>query len=136
QNGLVDRVESQANTRTYLLDKLAGGADRLRTVDYAPYLRTQRPPVPGSVASRDNVGIIVASGNIVDGEAPRGVIGGESLASLVRQARDNRSVKALVLRIDSGGGSAFASELIRTELEAFKASGRPLLVSMGSVAAS
>lgn len=84
----------------------------------------------------DQVGVIVAAGTIVDGEAPRGAIGGESLSALVRQAREDDKVKALVLRIDSGGGSAFASEMIRTELEAFKATGRPIVVSMGSVAAS
>ncbi len=134
QNGLVDRVESQANTRNYLLDKLASGADELRAVEYEPYLQTQRgaPSLPGL----NQVGVIIASGNIVDGEAPRGVIGGESLSALIRQAVDDTTIKALVLRVDSGGGSAFASEMIRTELEAFKASGRPIVVSMGSVAAS
>ena len=78
----------------------------------------------------------MASGNIVDGEAPRGGIGGDSLSALSRQANDDDTIKALVLRIDSGGGSAFASEIIRTELAAFKASERPIVVSMGSVAAS
>ena len=138
QNRLVDRVESQADTRTYLLDRLAGGADELRAVDYMPYLRTQRAPtgLAGSLPNTDHVGIIVASGNIVDGEAPRGTIGGDSLSTLIREARDDASIKALVLRVDSGGGSAFASEVIRTELEAFKGSGRPVIVSMGSVAAS
>jgi protease-4 len=136
QNGLVDRVESQPNTHAYLLDNLAGGADQLRAVDYAPYLFSQRDPIAGALPSPNQVGIIIASGNIVDGEAPRGTIGGETLSVLIRQARDDDNVKALVLRVDSGGGSAFASEVIRSELEAFRASGRPFVVSMGSVAAS
>lgn len=137
QNHLVDRVESQASTRTYLLDKLAPGEDKLRAVEYLPYLESQRAPASATAALPSvKVGIIVASGNIVDGKAPRGLIGGESLSALIRQARENEFVKALVLRIDSGGGSAFASEVIRSELEAFKATGRPIVVSMGSVAAS
>lgn len=137
QNGLVDRVESQASTRTYLRDKLVEGEDELRAVEYLPYLENQRAPAAATAAlPSTKVGILVASGNIVDGEAPRGLIGGESLAELIRQARENDYVKALVLRIDSGGGSAFASEVIRSELEAFKATGRPIVVSMGSVAAS
>jgi protease-4 len=136
QNGLVDRVESQPNTHAYLLDNLAGGAEQLRAVDYAPYLFSKRGVPGGGIPSLNQVGIIIASGNIVDGEAPRGTIGGETLSTLVRTARDNDSIKALVLRVDSGGGSAFASEVIRTEIEAFRASGRPVVVSMGSVAAS
>ncbi|HEY0960972.1 MAG TPA: signal peptide peptidase SppA [Pseudomonadales bacterium] len=138
QRNLVDRVESQAATRTYLVDLLGHGTE-LRTVDYRPYLRSQRGPAPGPASGlpvTDKVGIIVAAGNIIDGEAPRGLIGGESLSQLIRQARDDETIKALVLRIDSGGGSAFASEMIRTELEAFKGDGRPVVVSMGSVAAS
>ncbi len=135
ENGLVDRIESQSNTNNYLLDKLASGADELRAVEYEPYLSTRRAP-PGGLPSMNQIGIIVASGNIVDGEAPRGIIGGESLSELIRLAREDSAVKALVLRIDSGGGSAFASEVIRSELEAFKATGRPIVVSMGSVAAS
>ncbi len=135
QNGLVDRVDTQVGTHDYLLDTLGDGADELRTVDYQAYLFSQREPalaLPGS----NQIGIIVASGNIVDGEAPRGGIGGDSLSALIRQANDDDTIKALVLRIDSGGGSAFASEIIRTELAAFKASERPIVVSMGSVAAS
>src|SRR5690606_15800903 len=61
----------------------------------------------------DRIGLIVASGNIVDGEQPAGSIGSDSLARLIRDARENHAVKALVLRVDSGGGSAFASEIIR-----------------------
>jgi len=138
QNHLVDRVESQASTRTYLLDKLVAGANQLRAVEYLPYLNSQRPRAANAAGlpNADNIGIIVASGTIVDGRAPRGAIGGESLSALIREAREDDSIKALVLRIDSGGGSAFASEVIRSELEAFKATGRPFVVSMGSVAAS
>ena len=78
----------------------------------------------------------MARGTILDGKQPAGTIGGDSTADLIRQARNDDSVKAIVLRIDSGGGSAFASEIIRRELEKARADGKPVIASMGSVAAS
>ncbi|HSG63722.1 MAG TPA: signal peptide peptidase SppA, partial [Gammaproteobacteria bacterium] len=84
----------------------------------------------------DTVAVLVASGTILDGEQPPGTIGGDSTSALIRQIAEDDDVRALVLRVDSGGGSAFASELILRELEVFQQSGRPLVVSMGSVAAS
>ena len=84
----------------------------------------------------DKVAVIVASGTILDGRQPSGSIGGDSLSELIRKVRLDMSVKALVLRVDSGGGSAFASDVILRELQLFKDSKRPLVVSMGSVAAS
>jgi protease-4 len=87
-------------------------------------------------AKSSNVAVIVAAGTILDGSEPPGSIGGDSLAELIREAEDDESVKALVLRVDSGGGSAFASDVILRELQAFQESKRPVVVSMGSVAAS
>ena len=84
----------------------------------------------------DAVAVLVASGTILDGEQPPGTIGGNSTADMIRDLADEDSVKALVLRVDSGGGSAFASDVILRALEVFQESGRPLVVSMGSVAAS
>ena len=85
---------------------------------------------------RGNVGVLIASGEILEGEQPPGSIGGESTAKLVRDARFDKDLRALVLRVDSPGGSVFASELIRREVQAFKATGRPVIVSMSSTAAS
>jgi len=82
------------------------------------------------------VGVLVAAGQIVDGEAPRGTIGGETLAGLVRRAAADDSIKALVLRVDSPGGSMFASEVVFEALQRLKLSGKPLVVSMSSTAAS
>lgn len=82
------------------------------------------------------VGILVASGQIVDGEAPRGVVGGDTLAALVDHVADDDSIKALVLRVDSPGGSMFASEVIFAELQRLKLKGKPLVVSMSATAAS
>lgn len=85
---------------------------------------------------RGKVGVLIASGEIIDGEQPPGTIGGESTAKLIRDARFDKDLRALVLRVDSPGGSVFASEMIRREVQAFKATGRPVIVSMSSTAAS
>ncbi len=83
-----------------------------------------------------NVAVIVAAGEILNGSQPPGTIGGDSTANLLRRARYDDSVKAVVLRVDSPGGSAFASEVIRNEIEALKEAGKPVVASMSSVAAS
>ena len=100
--------------------------------DYLTALRAVRLPALGT----RKVGVIVASGTILDGLQPQGTVGGDSLIRLIQRARDDEGIRALVLRVDSPGGSAFASERIRRELEVFRESGRPVVVSMGSVAAS
>jgi protease-4 len=82
------------------------------------------------------VAVLVASGEIIDGEAPRGTIGGDSLAALIDRAADDSRVKALVLRVDSPGGSMFASEVVLEQLVQLKLMGKPLVVSMSTVAAS
>ncbi len=104
-------------------------------IDFDDYLVAERKAAPAA-SQRNKVAVIVASGTILDGVQPPGSIGGDSLASLVRRARADPDVKALVLRVDSGGGSAFASDVILRELEVFQSTKRPLVVSMGSVAAS
>jgi protease-4 len=86
--------------------------------------------------SGDSVGLIVARGDILPGYQPPGTVGGDSLSSLIREARLDPSVRAVVLRIDSGGGSMFASEVIAREIELVRQSGKPMIVSMGAVAAS
>jgi protease IV len=82
------------------------------------------------------VAVVVAKGEILDGTQPAGTIGGDSTARVIRTAREDDKVKAVVLRVDSPGGSAFASEVIRRECELVRLAGKPLVVSMGSVAAS
>jgi protease-4 len=100
--------------------------------DYVAWLRTDGAPEP----QPNKIAVVVASGTILDGTQPPGTIGGDSTSELIRQARNDSAVKALVLRVDSGGGSAFASDVILNELERFQATDRPVVVSMGSVAAS
>jgi protease-4 len=82
------------------------------------------------------VGIVVAAGDILDGHQPPGTIGGESTADLLRQARYDENVKAVVLRVDSPGGSMFASEQILREVQTLRKAGKPVVVSMSTYAAS
>jgi protease-4 len=108
------------------------GSPRIRHSNYLRAMRAGAVTDTGSEA----VAVLVAAGTILDGAQPPGAVGGESTAALIRQARDDDRIKALVLRVDSPGGSAFASELILRELEVFQQTGRPVVVSMSSVAAS
>jgi protease IV len=101
--------------------------------DYVRYARAQKKL---KADGKPHVGVIVAEGEILDGEQPPGTIGGESLAKLIRQARNDKEVKAVVLRVDSPGGSVLASEQIYRELVALRAAGKPLVVSMSGYAAS
>ena len=84
----------------------------------------------------DQVGVITAQGPVMMGQQVRGVIAAEQIIALIRQARDDRRIGALVVRMDTPGGSSFASELIRQELELTQLMGKPVVVSMGPVAAS
>ncbi|MGA2342104.1 MAG: signal peptide peptidase SppA [Steroidobacteraceae bacterium] len=100
---------------------------------YLAATRTKRSLKPKSDAK---VGIVVAAGEILDGHQPPGKIGGESTADLLRQARYDNAVKAVVLRVDSPGGSMFASELILREVQGLRKAGKPVVVSMSTYAAS
>ena len=134
--GLVDELLTRDQIRERL-DGLVGEPDddEYETIGASDYLAAaglaQDSPDAG-----DEIAVIVASGTILDGSQPPGSIGGDSAAATIRRATDDDDVKALVLRVDSGGGSAFASEIIQRELQVFRESGRPLVVSMSSVAAS
>lgn len=92
----------------------------------------------GNISSRgDAVGVVYVSGNIVDGYAPRGTAGSATIREALEQAlADDDTIKALVVRVDSGGGSVTASEEIRAALAAAKADGLPVVASFGPVAAS
>ncbi len=135
--GLVDRVESfdLADDRIRAIAGDAPAPAAYSAIDYASYITALRAE-DFSIPAPEKIGIIVASGEILDGEQPAGTVGAASLIRLIRAAREDDAIKGLVLRVDSPGGSAFASELIRRELELFSETGRPVIASMGSVAAS
>ncbi|MFZ4110772.1 MAG: signal peptide peptidase SppA, partial [Polymorphobacter sp.] len=83
------------------------------------------------------IGVVYVTGDIVDGEAPRGTAGGTTIARAIAKAvADNDDLKALVVRVDSGGGSVLASEEIRQALIDAKKQGLPVVASFGPVAAS
>ena len=130
---LVDGLKTRDQLRQLMIEK--GARDEhnksFRQVNFEDYLAKQIPKFIG-----DAIGVVVASGEISDGSAPPGAIGGLSTANLIRKAREDEQIKAIVLRVDSPGGSAFGSELIRRELELTRAAGKPVVVSMGNVAAS
>ena len=130
---LVDALKTRDELRTMMIERGAKDEEdnTFRQISFDDYLGHVKPRLTG-----DAVGVVVAEGEIVDGQAPAGTVGGLSTANLIRKARDNKDVKALVLRVDSPGGSVFGSELVRRELEVTRAAGKPVVVSMGNVAAS
>lgn len=136
--GLVDDLLSRAALRDRL--KAHAGADEedetmYSSVSMREYL-VQMRLLHGSKTESQNVAVIVAAGEILDGKQPPGTVGGDSTAALLREALKDESVKAVVLRVDSPGGSVFASEVIAQEIETLQQAGKPVVASMGSVAAS
>jgi protease-4 len=136
--GLVSGIKTQLEVEKRLSalageDKSTGSFHAVSVADYLSYAQAQRR-LRGS--GKPLVGVIVAAGEILDGEQPPGTIGGDSTARLIRQARLDSDIRALVLRVDSPGGSVMASEEIYRELKALHAAGKPLVVSMSGYAAS
>jgi protease-4 len=136
---LVDRLMTRTESDAYIAGVLGeepasgGGYTGIAIRDYVRSLTLEQK----LLRSRDrNVGVVVAAGEIVDGEAPPGTIGGDSLAAQLRDAAADDSIVAVVLRIDSPGGSMFASDVVLDEVEALQAAGKPVVASMSSVAAS
>ena len=129
----VDALKTRDEMRALLIDKGVKDEENktFRQVSMAEYLARIKPRTGG-----DAVGVVVAQGSISDGRAGPGSIGGLSTAELIRKAREDDKIKAIVLRVDSPGGSAFGSELVRRELELTRKAGKPVVVSMGNLAAS
>jgi len=128
---LVDALKTRDELRAALVERGVRDGKTFRQIGFGAYLGRLKPPPAG-----DGVGVVVAEGGIVDGQANGGTIGGLSTAELIRQAREDDHIKAIVLRVDSPGGSAFGAELVRRELELARAAGKPVVVSMGDLAAS
>ncbi|MGI9205587.1 MAG: signal peptide peptidase SppA [Woeseiaceae bacterium] len=138
--GFVDKLVTRAELREIIVE-IAGTVDDSEDTEAYPstslqeYLQQMRL-LKNDTVQDENVAIVVAVGEIMNGVQPPGTIGGDSTAKLLRKARIDDAVKAVVFRVDSPGGSAFASEVILNEIEAIKAAGKPVVVSMSSVAAS
>lgn len=134
-NGLVDQLATRDEMTQAVIKEVGESDDHgWKGVGLKEYLAAIPEQYPQS--GKDEVGLITASGAIMDGVQPAGTIGGDSLADLLAEARRDDQVKAVVLRVDSPGGSAFAAEQIRAELLALKQAGKPVVISMGSYAAS
>ncbi len=134
--GLVDKLSTRDQWRTQLIGSIgadAAGKD-FRQIEADDYLVNARHKMRKDPSHR--IAVLVAQGAIVDGEQSNGTVGGETFTRQIRDAREDSSVKAVVLRIDSPGGSAWASEQIRRELELTRQAGKPVVASMSSVAAS
>jgi protease-4 len=137
QRGLVTALKSRRQLADELKSIVGEDSDShsFNSVGMSQYLSAVRSKL-GKLRSDAKVGIVVAAGEILDGHQPPGKIGGESTADLLRQARFDKAVKTVVLRVDSPGGSMFASELILREVQALREAGKPVVVSMSTYAAS
>ncbi|MBE4588093.1 signal peptide peptidase SppA [Vibrio navarrensis] len=132
--GLVDELATRQQLRAKFAEQFgSNGQDSYNAIGYYDYQATM---LDNFNHTADDIAVVVASGTIIDGQQPRGTVGGDTVAGLLRQARNDDKVKAVVLRVDSPGGSAFASEVIRNEVQAIKEAGKPVVVSMSSLAAS
>ena len=137
QGGLVDGLKSWKEWQEHMAGVVGsngnGNGVSYKQISLASYVSA----TGSSDEKRDgSIAVVVARGSILDGEQDAGAAGGDTIARLIRKARAAKNVKGIVLRIDSGGGSVFASEVIRREVEATQAEGMPIVASMGAVAAS
>lgn len=140
QAGLVTHVESLDEFRARIaavvgIDEEHGS---FRQIHHDDYLRAMQPRLAARAAGADagQVALVVVQGEIVDGPGEIGQAGGDTISGLLEEARRDEAVAAVVLRIDSPGGSAWASEQIRRQVQALRAEGKPVVASMGTVAAS
>ena len=135
--GMIDKLLTRTEQREYMVqlfgeseteepfNKISGGS-------YYQVLQDEKK----AKTSENKIAVVVARGTIMDGDQPPGTIGGDSTSRLIKNAYEDEAVKAIVLRVDSGGGGVFASEVIRQELLKAQEKGIKVIASMGNVAAS
>lgn len=134
---LVDGLMSQDQFRALMIERGVEDTDihSFRQVSLDKYLGfLDRETLP--IDTRPQVAVVVAQGEIAAGDLPPGTVGGVSTSRLLREAREDDDVRAVVLRVDSPGGGVFPSEQIRREVELLRAAGKPVVASMGNIAAS
>jgi protease-4 len=134
--GLIDGLLSRPDWEKRVAEITATDGDSFRQMDFRSYLGLIRPPIPVVNPATDKIAVVTASGTILNGQQPPGEIGSTTTVNLIDQVRTDNSVKAVVLRVDSPGGSATAAEEIRQAVLEVQAAGKPVVVSMGSYAAS
>jgi protease-4 len=138
ENNWVDALKTREEVRQELIELVGKDENQLgiNYTAYNTYLKVVNPPMPALKNDIDKVAIVVAKGTILEGNQKAGTVGGDSTARLLRKARIDDNVKAVVLQIDSPGGSAFASEVIRQEVLELQRTGKPVIASMSTYAAS
>ena len=129
-NGLVDKLMTRVEVEKYLADQFPDEKNDWKFIHYRDY--EQNLPEK----NKNIIGLVSIAGTILDGSQPRGSAGGENISAMIKEARNEKNLKALVLRVNTPGGSAFASEIIREQVLAIKDRGIPIIVSMGGLAAS
>ncbi len=136
--GLVTGLRTGAQVEQRMVELVGQDPDAhsFRAIELDDYLRVLHTEARLHRNGERTIGVVVASGEIMDGTQPSGTVGGDSTAALLRRARDDSTIKAVVLRIDSPGGSVLASEQIYREVLALRAAGKPVVASMGELAAS
>ena len=135
--GLVDKVATRSETFNYLKQVLPTANGDFASISMPAYLNNIKLSKLDAVdKTKPLVALVVASGNILDGNQPEGTVGGDSIANIFEEINEDDRVKAVVLRVDSPGGSAFASDVIRDAIAATRKNNIPVVVSMGSYAAS
>lgn len=131
--GFVDELKTRIEFRQAMIERVGkSSGGNFKQISMSGYLAATESTEGGS----DKIAVIVAAGAIADGEQKAGTVGGDTVARKIRSAMNDDAVKAIVLRVDSPGGSSFASEVIRQQLGAARDAGKPVIISMGSVAAS
>jgi protease-4 len=131
----VDKLLYKDEMIDLLKDKIGLGKDEdIKAVSLSTYNKSN--PRDKNLTAKSKIAVVYAEGSIVDGQGENGQIGGDRYAEIIRDIRKDKAIKAIVLRVNSGGGSGFASEKIWRELMLAKEQGLPIIVSMGDVAAS
>jgi protease-4 len=136
REGLVDQLATRSETLDYLDQQIPGTDGKFNSIDMWSYLEHINRQSQTVATNSDKIAVVMAKGTILDGEQPEGTIGGDTLSAILNNLDIENEVKAVVLRIDSPGGSAFASELIRDAVDKIAQKDVPIVVSMGSYAAS
>ncbi|CNC09296.1 signal peptide peptidase SppA [Yersinia pseudotuberculosis] len=129
---LVDQLAARPEVESALVEAF-GWNKKTNDFNYISIYDYQPTPAP---QQGEQIAVLFANGAIIDGPQTPGNVGGDTLAAQIRQARLDPKIKAVILRVNSPGGSVSASELIRAELAALRAAHKPLVVSMGGMAAS
>lgn len=135
QAGLVDFLNNRFEIITKFKEQAKSAGVEFSLLSYADYQSTL-PSIYAQQSGHDQIALIHGSGEILSGEQKTDAIGGDSFSDLLERALNNKRVKAVVIRLDTPGGSAFASEKIRQQVLALKKAGKKVIVSMGSVTAS